>query len=355
MKLSDFNYEYPRELVAQHPLKERDASRMMILDRTSVSTRDSMVTDLPGELREGDLLVINDSRVAPSRIFGRGIKGMPIELLVIEPAPQGNDVWRCLIKRAKRMRRGDTFFFGMQAKATVVGRDDNYLLVEFRENTLDLAIKHHGVPPLPPYIDREGFNSYTEEDRDRYQTVYADKTGSAAAPTAGLHLSKELLLKVEERGVGVERVTLHVGIDTFAPMRVDETSDHRMHGEQIEISDRTATAIARTKNSGRRVIAVGTTTTRVLESASVDNAPGDRHEWDGGFITSGSWTTNLFIEPGFQFKTVDAMLTNFHQPKSTLILMVSAFANRDLIFKSYQKAIEAKYRLFSYGDCMLII
>ncbi len=354
MKLSDFNYEYPKELVAQHPLEKRDASRMMVLDRASGSTRDAMVTDLPGELREGDLLIINDSRVAPARIFGRGIKGMPIELLVIEPVPGERDVWRCLIKRAKRMRKGDTFFFGMQAKATVRGRDEPYLLVEFRENTLDLAIEHHGVPPLPPYINRDGFEAYSSEDRERYQTIYANKAGSAAAPTAGLHLNETLLEKVEARGISISRVTLHVGIDTFAPMRVDETSDHQMHGERIEIPDETATAIARTKNAGGRVIAVGTTTTRVLESASLDNAPSDRHEWEGGFIASGSWTTNLFIEPGFKFKTVDAMLTNFHQPKSSLILMVSAFASRDLIFKSYQKAIESKYRLFSYGDCMLI-
>ena len=355
MKLSDFDYEYPKELVAQHPLANRDASRMMIIDRASGSTRDAMVSDLPSKLREGDLLIINDSRVAPARIFGRGIKGMPIELLVIEPAPGSKDVWRCLIKRAKRMRKGDTFFFGMQAKATVRGRDETYLLVEFRDNALDLAIKHHGVPPLPPYIDRDGFEAYSNEDRERYQTVYADKTGSAAAPTAGLHLNQNLLEKIRDRGVGISHVTLHVGIDTFAPMRVDETSDHQMHGERIEVPDETATAIARTKNEGGRIIAVGTTTTRVLESACVDGAPGNRHEWNGGFISSGSWTTNLFIEPGFKFKAVDTLLTNFHQPKSTLILMVSAFATRELIFKSYQKAIEEKYRLFSYGDCMLIV
>jgi S-adenosylmethionine:tRNA ribosyltransferase-isomerase len=354
MKLSDFDYEYPKELVAQHPLAKRDASRMMILDRKTGSMRDEMVCNLPSELKEGDLLVLNDSRVAPARIFGRGIKGMPIELLVVEPEPGMRNVWRCLIKRAKRLRRGDTFFFGMQARATVRGRSELYLLVEFRDNTLELAIKHHGVPPLPPYINRDGFEAYSNEDRERYQTIYADKAGSAAAPTAGLHLSQELLEKIEGQGVGVSRVTLHVGIDTFAPMRIDDTSDHRMHGERIEIPGETATAIARTKNKGGRVIAVGTTTTRVLESACVDGAPGNHHEWDGGSISAGSWTTNLFIEPGFKFKAVDALLTNFHQPKSTLILMVSAFATRDLIFKSYQKAIDEKYRLFSYGDCMLI-
>lgn len=344
MKLADFDYAYPKELVAQRPLPERDRSRMMLLDRAEGAWRHAGVADLPAELRPGDLLVVNDSKVVPARLFGRRGTGESLEVLVVEPA--GENLWRCLLKKAKRIRDGEKFFFGMQATATTRGREGIFLILEFRPGGLELAMKHHGAPPLPPYIEREGRAAYTDEDRERYQTIYARNAGSAAAPTAGLHLSEKLLAAIAGRGVGIAHVTLHVGIDTFAPVRAEETAGHRMHGERYEISAAAAEAIGQAKHEGRRVVAVGTTTTRALESAAI---AGD------GAVVAGEGVTTLFIEPGFSFRVVDAMLTNFHQPKSTLLLLVSAFAGRELIFAAYAEAIREGYRLFSYGDCMLIV
>lgn len=344
MKLSDFDYNYPEELVAQQPLASRDASRMMVVDRKTNTIRHSRVAELDTVLREGDLLVVNDSRVIPARLFGQRKNGEKIELLIIEASAKQSYVWRCLLKRARRMRSGDQFFFGMHAKAKVVGRDDSFLLVEFKNNALDLAMKYHGVPPLPPYIKREGIKSYTKEDRDRYQTVYAHKPGSAAAPTAGLHLSHDLMCKLQKRGILIEKITLHVGIDTFMPVRESEVSRHRMHGERIEISRESADAINSAKKDGRRIVAVGTTTVRALESATQNDT-----------VKHGSCITDLYILPGYKFQTVDVLLTNFHQPRSTLLMMVSAFAGREFIIKCYNEAIQEKYRLFSYGDCMLIV
>ncbi len=345
MKLTDFNYEYPKELIAQHPLKERDASRMMVIDRAKASFIHSRISDITTFLKEGDLLVVNNSKVVPARLFGKRGNGEEIELLIIEPAQGMPSVWRCLLKKAKRIKKNEKFFFGMQATAKALGRDDIYLLMEFKGKSLNLAMEHHGVPPLPPYIEREGFEAYSNEDRERYQTIYADRAGSAAAPTAGLHFSDDLMKQIEKTGVEIKDVTLHVGIDTFAPVRVDDIDDHEMHGEHVEISDGTANSINQARTEGRRIIAVGTTTTRTLESA-VD---------DSGKIKHGKWTTDLFITPDYEFKVVDAMLTNFHQPKSTLLMMVSAFSGRDFILKCYEEAIRERYRLFSYGDCMLIL
>ncbi len=365
MNLADFDYEYPKGQVAQRPLARRDASRMMVFDRCSGGIRHSFVTSLPEFLKAGDLVVVNDSKVAPARIFGRRGTGEALEVLVIEPAepgrrgPAGQETWRCLLKKAKRIRDGEKFFFGMQATATARGRDGIFLLLEFAPGALSLAMKHHGAPPLPPYIEREGLAAYTEEDRNRYQTVYAKRAGSAAAPTAGLHLSEELLSKIGEAGAKVAHVTLHVGIDTFAPVRAESLSEHRMHGERYEIPQGTADEIASARLRGSRVIAVGTTTTRALESAAL--APGA----DGAApVPAGAGVTTLFITPGFEFRVTDALLTNFHQPRSTLLMMVSAFATapgapplsgRDAILSAYAEAIREGYRLFSYGDCMLII
>lgn len=356
MKLSDFDYQYPKELVAQRPLPERDRSRMMVVNRKDGTRTHSMIEHLPEHLEEGDVVVINDSRVIPARLFGKRSGGEGIELLVVEPAPDGKQLWRCLLKKAKRVRAGERFFFGMQATATARGRDGTFLLVEFRGNALKLAMKHHGVPPLPPYIEREGFDAYTDEDQERYQTVFASKSGSVAAPTAGLHLSKTLLERISSKGAKIARVTLHVGIDTFAPVRKEHLDSHRMHGERIEITEETACELMEAKRRGKRVIAVGTTSVRVLESAAaleVEGNPGFL-SWTGGRIHHGKWTTDLFIKPGFDFRMVDAMLTNFHQPKSTLLVLVSAFTGRELILDSYEEAIREGYRLFSYGDCMFI-
>jgi len=354
MDLKLLEYEYPEELVAQIPSGDRGASRMMLMDRATGKLAHSDVDALPSFLRRGDLVVLNDSRVVPARLFGTRGTGEKLELLVVEPAyaeasagkpsPSGSGVWRCLLKRSRRMRAGEKLFFGMQATATVKGRQGPYLLVEFRGESLELAMRHHGVPPLPPYIHREGFEAYTERDRERYQTVYADKPGSAAAPTAGLHLTESLLERIEGLGVETARVTLHVGIDTFTPVRAQDARDHRIHGERVSISEGDAAKIELAKRESRRVIAVGTTTTRALESAA-----------EGDAIRSGEWTTDLYILPGFQFEVVDALLTNFHQPRSTLLAMVCAFAGRELVMRSYREAIVKRYRLFSYGDCMLIV
>jgi len=375
MKLSDFDYKFPKELIAQRPLKDRDASRMMVVDRSAKSSAHSKVSELPGYLQRGDLVIFNDSKVIPARLFGkRG--GQDLELLVVEPAPEGKNLWRCLTKKAKRIRPGEKIFFGMQTTAVAKGRDDIYLLVEFKSNSLELAIEHHGVPPLPPYIEREGLESYTAEDRERYQTIYAKKSGSAAAPTAGLHFSDALIKTLEDAGIFIEHITLHVGIDTFTPVRVDDLSEHRMHGERVKFSKKTAEAIARAKSEGRRIIAVGTTTVRALESAALPIGAVTSREsrvacnlsretrdarritqgaGSGELIAHGEWTTDLFIKPNFKFKIVDAMLTNFHLPKSTLLMMVAAFAGREFILSCYEEAIREKYRLFSYGDCMLIL
>lgn len=355
MKLSDFEYEYPKELIAQSPLPERDASRMMVLDRSSKSRRHSGISLLPDELKSGDLLVVNDSKVVPARLFGSRCTGEKLEVLVVEPHLEAGEgeggaampqVWRCLLKKAKRIREGEKFFFGMQSTATALGRHGIFLLLEFKPGQLELAMRHHGAPPLPPYIERDGYAAYTDEDRERYQTVYADRPGSAAAPTAGLHISEGLLEKAKSRGIEVARITLHVGIDTFAPVRAESLAEHRMHGERYCITEEAAAALNRAKGEGRRVVAVGTTTTRALESAAL--------ETPGGAIVAGEKITDLFIRPGFEFRAADAMLTNFHQPRSTLLVMVSAFAGREFILEAYAEAVRERYRLFSYGDCMLI-
>lgn len=345
--LSDFDYDYPDELVAQRPLPSRDDSRMMVLDRKDKSINHSKVTEFASLLKKGDLVVVNNSKVIPARIFGKKSNGDDVEILVVEKHNELPQVWRCLTKRAKRVRKGDKFFFGMQSTATAMHMEGSFLLIEFKNNALALAIKYHGVPPLPPYIEREGFKAYTEEDRERYQTIYAEKTGSAAAPTAGLHLSEKIISDIKTAGAEMVGVTLHVGIDTFAPVRVENTADHKMHGEEVEITEEVALKISAAKKEGRRVIAIGTTSVRALESAAIGQMPGN--------VRSGKWTTEMFITEGYEFKIVSAMLTNFHQPRSTLIMLVSAFAGREFILDAYKTAIEDKYRLFSYGDCMFIL
>ncbi len=345
MYLSDFDYQYPKELVAQRPLPSRDSSRMMVVDRAACSWQHSCVSSLSDFLQGGDLLVFNDSKVVPARLFGMRGTGEETELLVVEPAPMGKGIWRCLLRRAKRIRAGEKFFFGMQTQAMAKGHDGVYLLVEFKGDSLKLATEHHGVPPLPPYIDRKGYDAYTDEDRERYQTIYAQNPGSAAAPTAGLHFSEALMGKLKSKGAKLKYLTLHVGTDTFAPVRTEKISEHKIHGERIEITEKTAREVMRAKEDGRRVVAIGTTTTRALESAArVDGA-----------LQHGSWIADLYITPGYNFKIVDAMLTNFHQPKSTLLMMISAFAGREFILSCYEEAIRQRYRLFSYGDCMLIL
>lgn len=347
MKLDDFDYEFPEGLVAQRPLAERSASRMMVVGRASGKWEHKKITDLPGFLKSGDVLVVNDSRVVPARIFGTLKGGRPIDLLLVERVGEDkgkNELWRCLTKRVRNYKRGDKFFFGISATADVVGRDGDFLLVSFGAGHRERAVERCGTPPLPPYIKREGYESYSAEDRERYQTVYADESGSVAAPTAGLHFTNDLLERIRNNGVEIAKVTLHVGADTFSPVRVDDVREHKMHGETFSITEENAETINRAKAEKRRIVAAGTTTVRALESG-----------FDNGRCTAGRRTTNLFITPGYKFNVVDTLLTNFHQPRSTLLMLVSAFAGRELILSAYEEAIKKECRLFSYGDCMLII
>jgi len=387
MKLSDFDYKFPEELIAQHPLPERSASKMMILERRSGTRKHGHITDLPKILKDGDVLVVNDSKVIPARIFGERSGGRPVELLLVENIREAHTVslrakpcntgrseaisqippcpplakrgvggfsgtrddktfveqWRCLTKRVRNYRRGDKLFFGVSATAKVVGRDGDFLIVEFGAGHRKRAVERRGVPPLPPYIKREHFASYSDEDRNRYQTIYAKEPGSVAAPTAGLHFSEKLLKAIENRGVEIAHITLHVGADTFAPVRSDDIRNHKMHGEHYEISDEAADIINQAKKRNSRIIAVGTTTCRAIESGS-----------QGGVCSSGKRKTHLFITPGYTFQLVDGLFTNFHQPRSTLLMLVSAFAGREAILAAYADAIKSRYRLFSFGDCMLI-
>ncbi len=346
MNLSDFDYKYHKELIAQHPLAARDESRMMVVRRSNSSFSHSGITEIASFIEPGDVVVVNETKVAPARIFAKRGNGEEVEILLIEQTETPN-LWKTLLKRAKKIRPGEKFFFGMQATATARGRDDIYLLLEFKGNSLKLAMENRGVPPLPPYIERKGIEAYSQEDRERYQTVYASHTGSAAAPTAGLHLTPQIIKSIEERGASVEKIVLHVGIDTFAPVRAEKLDDHKMHGERVIIQEQTSRTISDAKKLGRRIVAVGTTTTRALESAALRSETGE--------VAHGQWTTDLFIKPGFEFRAVDAILTNFHQPKSTLLVMISAFAGREFILSCYEEAIKERYRLFSFGDCMLIL
>lgn len=347
MKLSDFDYKFPEELVAQHPLPERTSSKMMFLDREKKAWKHACVNDFPFMLMSGDVLALNDSKVIPARIFGEKMGGKIMELLLsqrIKGSEKSAEQWKCVTKRVRNYRAGEKIFFGISATAKVLGRDGDYLVIEFPKGHRERAVKKRGVPPLPPYIKRQDFNSYSDEDRKRYQTIYAKENGSIAAPTAGLHFSLDLLKKIEEQNVKIVYVSLHVGADTFAPVRTEDINDHKMHGETFWVSKETADVINKAKKENRRIIAVGTTTVRALESSVEDN-----------IVRAGQKDTNLFIKPGYEFKIVDALLTNFHQPKSTLLMLVSAFAGREFIFKAYEEAIKNNYRLFSYGDCMLII
>ena len=346
MKLNEFDYIFPEDLVAQHPLPERASSKMMLLDREKKAWKHARIVDFPDMLSPDDVLVLNNSRVMAARIFGEKMGGRPLDLLLIKKI-NGNEglveQWMCITKRVRNYRPGDKLFFGVSATAQVIGRNGDYLVVEFPAGHRPRAIERRGVPPLPPYIKRQDFNSYSSEDRERYQTIYAQEDGSVAAPTAGLHFSSELLQKIKDRGVKIAYVTLHVGADTFAPVRMENINDHKMHGETFSIPQETADVINKAKNEKHRVIAAGTTTVRTLESSVKNN-----------MVQAGNKETDLFINPGYKFNIVDALLTNFHQPKSTLLMLVSAFAGKDLILSAYEDAIKNRYRLFSYGDCMLI-
>jgi S-adenosylmethionine:tRNA ribosyltransferase-isomerase len=339
MRTADFDYELPPELIAQHPPERRDAARMLILDPGHGKLTHSMISDLPNYLEPGDLLVLNDTRVIPARLIGRRADGGEAEVLLLRPLAGGGHRWEALIRPGRRLEAGSRVQFESSALVVAVEeRGDEIATVHLNGVADPLAeVRRIGQMPTPPYIKER------LDDGERYQTVYAREEGSAAAPTAGLHFTPELLTAVRERGVGIAFVTLHVGLDTFRPVRVEDPAEHRIHREWYRIDEVSARAIDKTHRNGKRVVAVGTTSVRVLESAANE----------GGIVAGEGWT-GLFIMPGYRFQVVDAMLTNFHLPKSTLLMLVSAFAGRERILAAYKEAIEERYRFYSFGDCMLI-
>ena len=341
MLLEEFDYDLDPGLIAQHPCDRRDYSRMMVVKRAAGGFENRFFYELPDILEKGDVLVVNDSRVVPARLYGRKSTGSLLEILLL--SDRGVDGWEALLRPAKRVRSGTVIFFEDGSQAEVVDRiTEKKWLLQFRTATpFDEFLNRYGKPPLPPYIKRKALDNCSAEDLERYQTVYAKMPGSIAAPTAGLHFSAEVLAALSSIGVRCVSVTLHVGFGTFLPIETAVVEAHRMEEEYYEIGEEAAEAI----NAASRVIAVGTTSTRTIESVADER----------GRIRAASGYTGLYIYPGFQFKRVNGLITNFHLPKSSLLLLVSAFAGKDLIGTAYRKAMAEKYRFYSYGDCMLIL
>ena len=340
MNVSDFYYDLPKELIAQDPLEDRAASRLLVLGKKDGSIRHETFRDVTGHLRAGDCLVINNTRVIPARLFGqREDTGGAVELLLLKR--RSTDVWETLVKPGKKARTGARLCFGgglLTGEIVEVLPDGNRLIQFSYEGIFEELIERLGQMPLPPYI------THTLADQTRYQTVYAKHDGSAAAPTAGLHFTPALLDEIRGMGVKIAEVTLHVGLGTFRPVKVEQVSDHHMHTEYYEVSAEAASLINETKQAGGRVIAVGTTSCRTLESA----ADAD------GFLTEKNGWTDIFIYPGYRFRAIDALITNFHLPESTLVMLVSALAGREHVMHAYEEAIRERYRFFSFGDAMLI-
>lgn len=341
MKVTDFDYELPEELIAQTPLDKRDESRLLVYHRILETIEHRVFKDIVEYLNPGDCLVINDTKVLPARLLGhREDTGGKMEFVLLHR--EGEDTWRVLVKPGKRAQIGTQFSFGDQIlRAEVLSTTDEggRIVRFFYDGVFEEVLDKVGIMPLPPYIHEE------LRDKDRYQTVYAKYDGSAAAPTAGLHFTPELLKLLEEKGIDIARVTLHVGIGTFRPVKVENIQDHIMHKEVYAVSEQAAQKINKAKASGKRVIAVGTTSLRTLESVADEN----------GLIGASQGETGIFIYPGYRFKVVDGLITNFHLPKSTLLMLVSALAGREETFKVYKEAIKERYRFFSFGDAMFII
>lgn len=340
MNVKDYDYDLPEELIAQNPLEDRSSSRLMVLDRQTGDVEHRHFTDILEYLHPGDCLVINNTKVIPARLFGvKEDTQAKIEVLLLKR--KENDIWETLVKPGKKAKPGTKLVFGdglLTAEVVDVVEEGNRLIQFHYDGIFEEILDQLGQMPLPPYI------THQLKDKNRYQTVYAKYDGSAAAPTAGLHFTKELLQKVKDMGVDIAEVTLHVGLGTFRPVKVDNVLDHHMHSEFYMVSQEAADKINRAKESGHRVIAVGTTSTRTLEAAADEN--GRLHETSG-------WT-EIFIYPGYQFKVIDALITNFHLPQSTLVMLVSALAGREHVLHAYEIAVKERYRFFSFGDAMLI-
>ena len=341
MKLQDFYYDLPQELIAQDPLLDRTSSRLMHVDKNSGNIEHKIFSDVIDYLNEGDCLVINNTKVIPARLFGtrEGHEGK-VEILLLKR--RENDIWESLVKPGKKCKVGTMLVFGdglLKAEVLEVVEDGNRLIKFYYEGIFEEILDKLGQMPLPPYITHE------LKDKTRYQTVYAKHDGSAAAPTAGLHFTKELLEKIEKKGIVIANVTLHVGLGTFRPVKVENILEHHMHSEFYMIEESEALKINKAKEAGKRVISVGTTSCRTLESAATE---------DGKIQASSGWT-DIFIYPGYKFKLIDGLITNFHLPESTLLMLVSAFAGKENIMAAYEEAVKERYRFFSFGDAMILI
>ncbi|MBL4760325.1 MAG: tRNA preQ1(34) S-adenosylmethionine ribosyltransferase-isomerase QueA [Mariprofundaceae bacterium] len=336
MRTSDFDFELPEQLIAKRPLEKRDASRL--LRWQSECFVDGAIADLPSLVQQGDIWVVNDTRVIPARLLGQKTSGGKVEILLLEPTGIA-DVWTAWGKANKPLKKGDKVLFDDGFEAEVLARDGKCIEIKLVAEDVAQAIETHGHMPLPPYIDRPD----SEEDKQRYQTVFATHDGAVAAPTAGLHLTPELMFEMEKAGASFVHVTLHVGPGTFQPVQVDDVHAHKMHEEAYVISEDAAQQINLAKIEGRRIVAVGTTSLRTLEAANKD-----------GELQAGAGRTDIFIYPGYTFQMVGALLTNFHLPQSTLLMLVSALAGKEQVLKAYDYAIEKDYRFYSYGDAMFV-
>ena len=341
MKVSDFNYELPKELIAQHPYDKRDEARLMVLDKRNQSIEHKVFKNIIDYLNPGDCLVINNTKVIPARLYGKKDTGANVEFLLLKRIE--NDIWEAMVRPGQKLKSGSKVVFGEGLlKATVLEVLENgNRKVEFEyEGIFNEILDQIGLMPLPPYITEA-----TREDNEKYQTVYAKYDGSAAAPTAGLHFTESLLEKIKEKGIEIANVTLHVGIGTFRPVKVENVEEHEMHSEHYYIKKEDAEKINFAKRTGHKVISVGTTSCRVLESVADEN----------GMVKETEGDTSIFIYPGYKFKCIDSLITNFHLPESTLIMLVSSLAGKDFIMKAYEEAVKQRYKFFSFGDAMLIL
>ena len=341
MKTSDFYYDLPEELIAQDPLEDRTASRLLVLDRKTGAVKHKIFSDVIDYLNKGDCLVINNTRVIPARLIGeKEGTGGKVEVLLLKR--RANDVWETLVKPGKKLKPGAKITFGdgrLRAEVLEVVEEGNRLVIFHYEGIFEEILDSLGEMPLPPYI------THKLEDKEMYQTVYAKFDGSAAAPTAGLHFTKELLNKIEEKGIKLASITLHVGLGTFRPVKVDDVNNHHMHTEWYEVNAEAADIINETKRNGGRVICVGTTSCRTIESVADEN----------GYMKAKTGETDIFIYPGYKFKVMDGLITNFHLPESTLVMLVSAFAGKENVLAAYETAVKERYRFFSFGDAMILI
>lgn len=344
MKVEDFNYTLPEELIAQHPSDKRDHARMMVLNKSAQSIQHKNFYNIPEFIGPDDLLVVNNTKVIPARIYGKKETGANIEIFLLGSIDSTH--WETLVRPAKRVKKGTRIILKNQQSITITEKLETGNWVIETSEDFEQYIHQVGNMPLPPYIKREAENEFEPEDKDRYQTVYAKQAGAVAAPTAGLHFTNKIMKKLKTQGTKVVEITLHVGLGTFRPIKCDKIEDHVMHKEFYSLTEEVAESINKHKQEGKRVIPVGTTSIRTLETIASNN---------NGQLKACSGWSDIFIYPGYQFKITDGCITNFHLPKSTLIMLISALAGKEFIFNAYNEAIKESYRFYSYGDCMLIL